>query len=470
MKQLTRKQLKMASKENNVEINCDFCNKSFGKSVLLKHIGQSKSCKSYYGPRFTEMKKENAKKRVYKHRNNMTMKERKKKWKRNRELYAKNEAKKERNKQKHKQTYKEKKEIIKAENEKKSEDFFIYMKEENEKEIDALSDKGENLNILYKSTENLEEILEEPEVICQHCKDIFNPSSIFKHIGNNKGCKAFYGQDFEDLKKKKNKIRSKKYSLAKEREKYATDTNFKEKKKKSSKKSYETLKEKQNAIKEKQKVENKKKDAKFSYEFKKKVAKDLIYLWRKKLEWFPKCFTHFLETFPDTDGEVKRELTDIGKSINEMHENMERKVDEILEKVKDSEDSTEIYNAFKGEKIGNYEYKGGIEEEDIKHKYQLFEHYDVRRRLEKVLESVDESEKNKDWYFRIQIIQGTAIERFPAWWEDEELKYIKKRNCIICKKEPNCLEKNWLTKVEFEKVKFGPNVYLARGLKEPTDA
>ena len=71
----------------------------------------------------------------------------------------------------------------------------------------------------------------------------------------------------------------------------------------------------------------------------------------------------------------------------------------------------------------------------------------------------------------IQTIQERSIERFPAWWREDEPKekYFKKKDCFICKKEPNCLEKNWLTRVEYEKVRFGPNVFLARGLKEPTD-
>ena len=260
--------------------------------------------------------------------------------------------------------------------------------------------------------------------------------------------------------------------MAKEREKYASDADFREKKKNSNSKSYEKFKEKQNEEREKQKIENDKKDARFIYESKKKEAKDMIYLWKKKLLWFTNCIIHFLETFPETDEEVQSEMMKIEKSIKEKHEKIEKRVGEILEKVKDSEDSSEISMAFKGERIPDeyWAFKGGIEEKDLKHEYQTFEH-DVRERLEKILENIGESEENKDWYYMIQTIQERSIERFPAWWREDEPKekYFKKKDCIICKKEPNCLEKNWLTRVEYEKVTFGPNVFLARGLKEPTD-
>ena len=316
----------MASQKDDV--NCEFCNKTFDQSTILKHIGKKVECKKYYGPRFIEMMKERNRNRVEKHRNNMTRKEQKENLKRRRDLYSNNEKQK----QKNKQTYQEKKEFIKAKNEKESKDFFKFFKEENEKEIDEDGLKEGDLNILYKSAENPEEIFGDPtmQVICEHCKGIFESDSILKHISNNKGCKSFYGSSFEVLKKKKDKLYSKQYSLAKEREKYATNPDFKEKKLESSKKSYQTLKKKENAIKEKQKIEDEKKDAKRSYEFKKKVAKDMLYLWGKKLQWFTNCFLHFLETFPDTDEKVKSKMMDIEKSIKEKQEKMKNKVDEIF--------------------------------------------------------------------------------------------------------------------------------------------
>ena len=69
------------------------------------------------------------------------------------------------------------------------EGFWKYMKEENEKKIEKLSNK-EDINILYRDSEDMEEIFAEPEVYCENCKEEFLPSSILKHIGGNKFCKA----------------------------------------------------------------------------------------------------------------------------------------------------------------------------------------------------------------------------------------------------------------------------------------
>ena len=197
-KKINRQQLKMASQEN--DINCEFCYKTFDQSTLLKHIGKKDECKKYYGHRFMEMKKERNENRVQKHRENMTRKEQKKNLKRRRDLYSKNEEQKRKNKQ----IYQEKKEMLKAKNAKESDDYFKYVKEENEKIIDEDGYKEGDLNILYKSAENLEDPT--VEVICEHSKGIFESNSIMKHISNNKGCKSFYGSSFEELKKKKDKL------------------------------------------------------------------------------------------------------------------------------------------------------------------------------------------------------------------------------------------------------------------------
>ena len=47
---------------------CEFCNKTLSESTLLRHIAKSKSCKSFYGPRFNEMKKEKGREKVFKFR------------------------------------------------------------------------------------------------------------------------------------------------------------------------------------------------------------------------------------------------------------------------------------------------------------------------------------------------------------------------------------------------------------------
>ena len=184
------------------------------------------------------------------------------------------------------------------------------------------------------------------------------------------------------------------------------------------------------------------------------------------MQWVTYCFQHFLEVFPETDEQVKSEMMRLEKCIIEKHNKMEREVDDMIEKAKDLKNFREIGYAFKGEKIGKWEFKGGKEENDIKHDYQGFEQFTIKKELKKILDDVDESEISKDWYLMVQKIQERFIEKFPGWWE-KELRYKTRKNCIICKREPNCLEENWLTKEEFLKVKYGPNVNLSRQLKDP---
>ena len=76
----------MASQTEDLETSCESCNKAFPKSKILRHIGSSKSCKSFYGLKFIEMKREKEREKVSRYQ----MKNREKLLKNRREKYAKN--------------------------------------------------------------------------------------------------------------------------------------------------------------------------------------------------------------------------------------------------------------------------------------------------------------------------------------------------------------------------------------------
>ena len=133
--------------------------------------------------------------------------------------------------------------------------------------------------------------------------------------------------------------------------------------------------------------------------------------------------------------------------------------------VEHSVDYFEICSAFKKE---DYGFKGK-DEEHIKHQWQSFEYYEIGKRLENILENVNGSDKKEEWYYKIQIIQGRFKEKFQRWCDGKQ-EYISRKICIICGKKPNCLEKNWLTRDEFEKIKFSVMVNLKRGKKEPSNS
>ena len=162
------------------------------------------------------------------------------------------------------------------------------------------------------------------------------------------------------------------------------------------------------------------------------------------------------------------EMLDLESCILKKNEQMENEINVIIEKVQNSHDYSEICSAFKGTKKENGLYEGGKYEEDIKQQWQRLEQLEIGQRLENILENVNDTDKKANWYYRIQLIQGRFKEKFKGWWEKQD--YAKRKTCIICGKNPNCLERNWLTRVEFEKVKFGVNVYIQRGLKDPSNS
>ena len=60
---------KMEEKDDEIKENqCESCKRIFASNSILKHIGIQKSCRSFYGPKFSEMKRENNKKKLQKYR------------------------------------------------------------------------------------------------------------------------------------------------------------------------------------------------------------------------------------------------------------------------------------------------------------------------------------------------------------------------------------------------------------------
>ena len=67
----------MAAEKSRVYITqCENCKESFDKAKILKHIGNKKICKSYYGERYGQMKREKDAKRQRKYREKMSEVER----------------------------------------------------------------------------------------------------------------------------------------------------------------------------------------------------------------------------------------------------------------------------------------------------------------------------------------------------------------------------------------------------------
>ena len=57
---------------DKMEDQCESCEKKMDKSKLLKHIGNTRSCKAYYGERLEELKREKEIERKRRNRKNMS--------------------------------------------------------------------------------------------------------------------------------------------------------------------------------------------------------------------------------------------------------------------------------------------------------------------------------------------------------------------------------------------------------------
>ena len=120
-------------------------------------------------------------------------------------------------------------------------------------------------NILYKAYENLDKlkkIFEESVILCEYCKDDFEPNTILVHISRSKVCKSHYGSKYDEIKQI---MRS-------------------EKMKKTSKEAYHKIKQKKDLQKKKERKEFQEKEAKSQIDFHEREARNKNSIWRKKIE------------------------------------------------------------------------------------------------------------------------------------------------------------------------------------------
>ena len=142
---------------------CEFCKKSFEPKKILKHIGNSKDCKSYYGSKFAELKTAKISDRNQKYKKNLTVKEMEKTNKVRREKYGNDPERQ----AKMKMNYQDQKGIKL----KKTQDNI------------ALASKGLNCN--GKENEPEDDDVEEWEMQCEFCRKKFDLNIILRHIARN---------------------------------------------------------------------------------------------------------------------------------------------------------------------------------------------------------------------------------------------------------------------------------------------
>ena len=142
--------LKNGKFRNVTTIICEFCKYGFEESSILIHIAKSPACKSYYGPRFDEMKEK-----------------------------------------------KSQSVVLKAANQPEN----IPMA--NDENVDR-NKKKQSVSPAKKSTSNLADLYNSMATIfCEFCKTVLGESTLMMHVGKNPACKSYYSPIFIEMKKKK---------------------------------------------------------------------------------------------------------------------------------------------------------------------------------------------------------------------------------------------------------------------------
>ena len=250
--------------EDFEQVKCEFCKKLFSKSSILVHIGKNESCKSHYGNRFNELKRKKNKEKMQRSRKKHGTE---KELKRQRELYAQDSKKKEKKRQRFQEKqsklaseegwqYRTSNDVSEK-NDTKSVEATKEFEDSNDKRACKFCKKKFSLSTILKhlshnatckssygnnykklerkiikerkqlakkkNLDNREGIAEKiddcpdskiPEevvevfdkdlkVSCKFCKRQFLQKSLLRHISRNKLCKASYGEEFNDMKRRK---------------------------------------------------------------------------------------------------------------------------------------------------------------------------------------------------------------------------------------------------------------------------
>ena len=401
------------------EVLCEYCKKSFEPNKILKHIGHVKACKSFYGPRYDELKKEQQRKKVEKFRSKLSNEQKLEIDKRKRELYAKNSEYREKQIRENAKR-REKKVLEQLEKNKKLQQDKVTGNENSEEKTDFVEDEtGEKWQ-------------------CEFCKTFWIPTSILMHIGNNENCKSHYGPRYGDLKKKHKRVYQELYredvgtekELEQQRKRYASDPKVKERKKKYYDKNHKKPKEMEKRKKNLEEGARRAKESVIHHE------KSLRFE-NTSFQWIIDCFRHLFETFSDIDNQTKDKLLDLEKNISKKYDSNESEIDEMTKSAKenlDQHDSLPFPNHFE---CGLYFKKDDRYLEAIFQEEWGAMKKSTMERFQDILCQVEEPLKQTDWYKSLGKINnmylkyGKRKQGFDTPIMDTH--FLEQKVCIICK-------------------------------------
>ena len=398
------------------EVLCEYCKKSFEPNKILKHIGHVKTCKSFYGPRYDELKKEQQRKKVEKFRSKLSNEQMLEIGKRKRELYAKNSEYREKQIRADAKR-REKKAVDQIEKNKKLQQESNIGNENSEEKTDFVEDEtGEKWQ-------------------CEFCKTFWIPTSILMHIGNNENCKSHYGPRYGDLKKTHKRVYQELYreevgtgkELEQQRKKYASDPKVKERKKKYYDENQKKPKEMERRKRDLEEGARRAKSSVFHHA-------DSLRNANKSFQWITDCFQHFFETFSDVENQTKAKILDLERDIREKYGNNETEINEMEKRANetlDKYDSLPFPNHFN---CGLYFKKDNQYLEEIFHKEWSAMKKSTMERFQEILCQVEEPLKQTDWYKSLGKINNMYVKYDKKEHDFEmDIYFLEQKVCIICK-------------------------------------
>ena len=398
------------------EVLCEYCKKSFEPNKILKHIGHVKACKSFYGPRYDELKKEQQRKKVEKFRSKLSNEQKLEIDKRKRELYAKNSEYREKQIRENAKR-REKKVLEQLEKNKKLQQDKVTGNENSEEKTDFVEDEtGEKWQ-------------------CEFCKTFWIPTSILMHIGNNENCKSHYGPRYGDLKKKHKRVYQELYredvgtekELEQQRKKYASNPKVKEKKKK-------YYDENQKKPKE---MERRKRDLEEGARLAKSSElyhADSLRNANKSFQWITDCFQHFFETFTDIENQTKAKILDLERDISEKYGNNKTEINEMEKRAYETLDQYESLPFPDHFNCGLYFKKDNQYLEEIFQEEWSAMKKSTMERFQEILCQVEEPLKQTDWYKSLGKINNMYVKygkKKHGFGMD--IHFWEQKVCIICK-------------------------------------
>ena len=143
-------------------------------------------------------------------------------------------------------------------------------------------------------------------------------------------------------------------------------------------------------------------------------------------------------------------MVEIENSIDNFYQEIETKIDGIIEELKDIDGC----NIDDDNKINEMYHKRKLSRLDIQWVWKKFEGFSLGKKKEKLLIDLQDNNKNKDWYLTAEKIQERFKDRFKGSRDPGYPKYTKIDTCIICHKKPNCLNIHNPTRKESREMRY----------------